>query len=231
MKIEIDLDLGQVVTQAVEKIESLEKALTLTTTSREFNRKRVIELEDELERYRRAHVCTSRCAENAHVAFEGNSLVKELEREKADETERADRAEKSLAESRELVAFKTRVADDMDKDKETLFRKLETERALVQDERTRANNLARRVAELERSLALSIDRENVQEGLAAESRRTAIQSIAARDRLLAAATTRVRAATEILSRPMVVGARNEIVTSKGAVLADAIGNALDALSA
>jgi hypothetical protein len=197
-----------VLIEVAAKVEGLEKALTLATTSREWNRKRVVELEDELERM---------TGDRPSVR---DSLAGQVVR-----------LEKSLAESRELVTFKERVADQADEDKDKLFRKLEDERDLVKQERTRANNLARRVAELERSLAHSIDRENVQEGLAAESRRTAIQTIAARDRLLAAATTRVRAAKEILGATAVGRARDEIVTSKGAVLADAIGNALDALSA
>jgi hypothetical protein len=217
MKIEIDLDLGQVVTQAVEKIESLEKALTLTTNSREFNRKRVVELEDELERYRRAHVCTSECKPNAHTAFQGRQRITELEAE--------------LAESRELVEFKTRVADEIDQDRIELRLRLKAERELVQEERTRANNLATRLAQVEKDRDTRLEELEAAERYQHERAQEARQSIAARDRLLAAATTRVKAAQEILSRPIVVGARNEIVTSKGAILADAIGNALDALSA
>ena len=231
MKIEIDVDLGQAVTQAVERIESLEKALTLTTTSREFNRKRVIELEDELERYRRAHVCTDRCRENAHVAFEGNGLVKELEDELATERERADRAEKSLAESRELVAFKERVADEIDQEADRLRDKVREERELVQEERTRANNLAQRLAQVEIQRDRLIGEANAQEGLRAEERRVAIQSIGARDQLLAAATTRNRVALEILGARRVAEAADDIVTTKGAILSDAIRNALAALSA
>lgn len=45
---------------------------------------RVAELEKELARYVRAHVCTERCTKDAHVAFEGRSLVAELETELAD---------------------------------------------------------------------------------------------------------------------------------------------------
>lgn len=45
---------------------------------------RVAELEQELEKYRKAHVCTDRCTANAHVAFEGNALVKLIEQELAD---------------------------------------------------------------------------------------------------------------------------------------------------
>lgn len=207
-------------------------------------RARITELEAELERYRRAHVCTSDCKPNAHVAFIGNALVKEWERAAAAESDRADKAEdalikvraeretleKTLAESRELVTFKTRVADDMDKDKETLFRKLQAERELVQEERTRANNLARRLAEAEQ------DRDNRLEELEAAERyqheraQEARQSVAARDRLLAAATTRVRAAAEILGQKRVAEAADEIVTTKGAILADAVHNALAALS-
>jgi len=50
---------------------------------------RVASLESDLARYRRAHVCTDRCTKDAHVAFEGNQLVKELEAELANEREQA----------------------------------------------------------------------------------------------------------------------------------------------
>lgn len=101
---------------------------------------------------------------------------------------------------------------------------------LVQAEKDR-DSARRRVAELEAQLARSVDRENKLEADAAEEKTLHSQSIAARDHLLEAATRRVSAAVEILNRPMVVGARNEIVTSKGAILADAIGNALRVLDA
>lgn len=100
--------------------------------------------------------------------------------------------------------------------------------ALVQAEKDR-DNARRRVAELERSLALSIGRENKLESDAAEEATLHRQSLAARDQLLRAATTRLGAAREILLATAVSRARDEIVTSKGAVLADAIGNALHAL--
>lgn len=237
----------------LDEILNLDKALTLTRTSREWNRKRVVELEDalergerkaaeeqrlytaaevgdaqaseaelvatplrrriaelertlarevnrntdleaELEKATRGHVCTDGCKPNAHVAFIGRQRLAELETEAADERERADKAE-----------------------------------GLVQEERTRANNLATRLAQVEKDRDLRLEELEAAERYQHERSQDARQSVAARDRLLAAATTRVRAATEILSRPIVVGARNEIVTSKGAILADAIGNALDAL--
>jgi chromosome segregation ATPase len=111
-------------------VDDLTTALTLTRTSRQFNRARVIELEAErdeacqrsarrerrikelvarneelvarneelsrdiagahqrgveleaeLDRYRKAHVCTSRCSENSHVVFEGVRLVKDVKDE------------------------------------------------------------------------------------------------------------------------------------------------------
>jgi chromosome segregation ATPase len=122
-----------------------------------------------------------------------------------------------------------------------------------------AGPLRRRIAELERTLAREVNRNTDLEAQAedADRRINALtgqvkgydhdrhteKERADRERQradkaeglvreeLEAATKRVRAATEILSRPMVVGARNDIVTTKGAILADAIGNALDALSA
>src|ERR1044072_7694617 len=48
------------------------------------NARRISELETSLARYVKAHVCTDRCQPNAHVAFEGNSLVAGLEAELAD---------------------------------------------------------------------------------------------------------------------------------------------------
>lgn len=236
----------------LERLEKIDGAMALVTNSREWNRKRVLELEDELERYQRAHVCTSSCKENAHVAFTGKALVQGLENQVAaqvaaknfaltqlekvrqrrdQERQRADRAEVLLAESRELVAFKTRVADEMDRDKDELWAKLKKERELVQEERTRANNLTRRLAEMEARNSSLIDGANLTERTVAASLAEKRQSIEARDRLLAAATTRVRTAAEILSQKRVAEAADEIVTTKGAILADAIRNALAALSA
>jgi hypothetical protein len=96
-------------------------------------------------------------------------------------------------------------------------------------ERDRADKAQARVAELEAALARSIGRENDLETRAAEKAAEHRTSLAARDSLLRAATTRVQAAREILSATAVGRARDEIVTSKGAILADAIGNALRAL--
>lgn len=207
----IDVDVDAVV---AAKVEGLEKALTLTANSREWNRKRVVELEDELERL---------TGDRPSVR---DSLAAQVVR-----------LEKSLAESRELVAFKERVADEIDKDKETLFKRLEAERELVQEERIRANNLARRLAEAEASIrnletrnSRLVESANLTEQTVAASLGESRQSIASRDRLLAAATTRVRAAAEILSQKRVAEAADDIVTTKGAILADAIRNALAALS-
>jgi DNA repair exonuclease SbcCD ATPase subunit len=60
-----------------------ERANRMTSTA-ETRRQRVIELEAELERYRKAHVCTVECTENAHTAFQGRTLVTELETALAD---------------------------------------------------------------------------------------------------------------------------------------------------
>jgi len=82
----------------------------------------VADLERDLERYRKAHVCTDRCTKDAHVAFEGNTLVKELEEGRA-------------ADHREIVALRA-ARDDalgqvMDREKETfkLREELTSERA------------------------------------------------------------------------------------------------------
>lgn len=158
--------------EAANKIEKLETALTLARTSREWNRKRVVELEDQLER---------------------------------------------------AGAVDTEPSTDRLFTSDEVGRYQATEAELV------ATPLRRRIGELETALARSIDRENRMESDQADRDAEHRRSIAARDSLLAAATTRVKAALEILTRPAVVGARNEIVTTKGAILADAIGNATDAL--
>lgn len=100
-----------------------------------------------------------------------------------------------------------------------------------------ATPLRARITELEKTLAeAEQDRDNRLEELEAAERyqheraQEARQSIAARDRLLATATTRVRAAAEILGQKRVAEAADEIVTTKGAILADAVRNALAALS-
>lgn len=61
------------------KIEELEEGRRADHKNIVAQRSRIAELEVELDRYRKAHVCTSRCSMNSHVAFEGNRIVKDLE--------------------------------------------------------------------------------------------------------------------------------------------------------
>jgi cell division protein FtsB len=150
-------------------------------------RRQVAELEAEVDRLKKGHVCTSSCKPNAHVAFTGRQRLEELERQVHDETERADNLE---------------------------------------DER---NRLARRVAELERSLSRSIDRENRMETERAELDETHRQSLAARDRLLGSATTRIRSARELLTTPEVAQARRMDCSRTGTTMGYAIGAALRVL--
>jgi hypothetical protein len=96
-------------------------------------------------------------------------------------------------------------------------------------ERDRADKAQARVAELERALALSIERENKLESDLAEEKTIHARSLAARDHLLAAATTQINLAREALTRTPVAEARENIVTTRGAVLAEAIRVALGAL--
>lgn len=96
-------------------------------------------------------------------------------------------------------------------------------------ERDRADKAQARVAELERQLARSIQRENNLEADVAEERETNRRSLAARDHLLSAATTQINLAREALTRTPVAEARENVVTTRGAVLAEAIGVALRAL--
>jgi hypothetical protein len=209
-------------------------------------RRRVADLETELERYRKAHVCTDSCKPNAHVAFTGSQIVKELETELANERQEIERLERENEEYHlnRIKKLETKVRE-YDKDRHTERDRADQNKAwaeraeangsrlsaaLVQAEKDR-DSARRRVAELEAQLSRSIDRENKLEADAAEEKTIHSQSIAARDHLLEAATRRISLAREALDRPMVVGARNEIVTSKGAILADAIAEALRVLDA
>lgn len=210
----------------------LEGALTLAQKSREHNRGRVVVLEDRLERIRKILAEDGGLSERLYTAAEVGDLqaseaelvaeplrtrinalenrVRNLDHDRHTERDRADQnkawAERAEANGARLSA------------------------ALVQAEKDR-DSARRRVAELEAQLSRSIDRENKLETDAAEEKTIHSQSIAARDHLLEAATRRISLAREALDRPMVVGARNEIVTSKGAILADAIAEALRVLDA
>ena len=82
------------------RIVELEADLAVAISERsEMNARRVAawtkveELEAELERYRTAHVCTTRCSINSHVAFEGNQIVKALEAELVRRTQERDERE------------------------------------------------------------------------------------------------------------------------------------------
>lgn len=79
-------------------------------------RERVVQLQAEVERLRKGHVCTASCKPNAHVAFTGRQRLEELEQEVSDEALRADqnkdwaeRAEARLARDAEVHV--RRVAD------------------------------------------------------------------------------------------------------------------------
>lgn len=69
---------------------------------------------EELARYRRAHVCTVECTENAHTAFQGRTLVTELEQELAAEREVISRLEADLRRVREEIGrrFTTAQVED-----------------------------------------------------------------------------------------------------------------------
>jgi chromosome segregation ATPase len=211
----------------------LEGALVLAQKSREFNRGRVVELEDKL------HRIGAILAEGKASGTDEFLSVPEIE-ERLVAGERLYTAAEVgdlQASEAELVAgpLRRQVAEleakvrAYDEDRHS-----ERDRA---DKATEAANQAlnernaarRRVAELERQLANSVGRENKLEADAAEEKTLHKRSLDARDSLLRAATTKVQAAKEILGATAVGRARDEIVTSKGAVLADAIGNALRVL--
>lgn len=169
----------------LERLEKVDGAMSLVANSREWNRKRVIELEDKLERYHRAHVCTSSCQDNAHVAFTGKGLVRDLEAQVAKLTEQVKgydhdrKTERDRADRNQARAIKAE--------------------ELVQEERIRGNNLAQRLAqseqrerELEAQNQRLTEYANAQEARHAEENEQYRQSIAARDSLLQGAAATVR---------------------------------------
>lgn len=70
--------------KAEGRVRELEQELATAQRAREIETKRANDAEEKVARYAKAHVCTDRCQPNAHVAFEGNSLVAGLETELAD---------------------------------------------------------------------------------------------------------------------------------------------------
>lgn len=251
----------------------LEGALTLAQRSREFNRRRVIELEDEVTRLRKILAGDGGLSDRLYTAAEvGDLQASEAElvaaplrranevlaEDYARSRKRVIELEKQLAESRELVDFKNKLLGGNTEDKARLRDKVrektnrvaELERTVtrrveeIEELETKINSLEKslaesqkatalfrdRVADLERQLARSIDRENKLEADAAEEREMNRRSIAVRDDLLAAATTRVEKARNVLANREVTEARDAIVTTKGGILADAIGRALGFLT-
>jgi hypothetical protein len=88
----------------LSQIADLEKLAWAVTQERdearetvEVQRQRVADLEADLERYQTAHVCTSRCSINSHVAFEGSRIVKDLERELAESRQSTQARDRLLA--------------------------------------------------------------------------------------------------------------------------------------
>jgi hypothetical protein len=101
----------------VAELETTENALRNRIINLETDRAK---LEAELERERKAHVCTERCTKNAHVAMEGRQRVTKLEEDLATQTKRADlnkewaeRAEARLAEVEKIVNS-SKVQDTME---------------------------------------------------------------------------------------------------------------------
>lgn len=181
----------------LERLEKLETALTLTANSREWNRKRVLELEDTLERAGRISDYPS--------ALDWAAVRAERDRLK------------------ERVAHLVAGGDEKERDKDKLFREVELlqkEKEFLEarvreydrdrhTERNRADVAQRRVAELEKTLAASIngstkveqeleaqvlrltDYADAQEARRAEVNEKHRQSIAARDSLLQEATAKL----------------------------------------
>lgn len=238
----------------------LEGALTLAQTSREFNRKRVVVLESKLERVA-AILAEGKedeflsvpeieerlvAGERLYTAAEvGDLQASEAELVAAPLRRRVGDLENELEKTQDALIAARRQREEFDRDRHTERDRADQNKAwaeraeengaklsaaLVQAEKER-DAARRRVADLERQLGRSIERENKLEADAAEEREIHRRSLAARDSLLEAATRRISAARDLLTGGNVPAIRDEIVTSKGAVLADAIGNALRVLDA
>lgn len=209
----IDFTQGAAAEEAPD-LDKLETALTLARNSREFNRKRVEVLDDRLHRIRA-------------ILDEEAALQQENEEYHLDRIKRLEEENQRLA--RQVCEFdrdRHTERDRADKAVDALI-KVRAERE-EQDAELRRRASAIKVLESRyETLLATLDKaEDDGAEAAAEHRR----SLAARDSLLAAATTRVRAAQDILGARRVQEAADQIVTSKGAILADAIRNAHDALT-
>lgn len=104
------------------------------------------------------------------------------------------------------------------------IRELETERNiainLAKDRETRINSLENRIINLgEYQASAEAERDRL------------LADRGSRQRLLTEAIDKIEAVRHILTAPLVTESRDGIVTSAGAVLSDAIGNALAALDA
>jgi hypothetical protein len=241
----------------------LEGALTMAQTSREFNRGRVVKLEDKLERiaailaegrgsdddtYVSVQEIEERDTENRMAP--AWAVTRFLNAEAELESVRRTASENHGIQRREIERLENQVRE-YDRDRHTerdraddlkarLARLDGANRKYTAEEvghlqATESELVARplrdRIADLERQLSRSIERENKLENDAAEEREIHRRSLAARDSLLETATRRLGAARDILSTGSVADIRDNIVTSKGAILADAIGNALRVLDA
>jgi hypothetical protein len=101
-------DLLAQIAELVQSVDARDRLLATATKERnearetvEVQRQRVADLEADLERYQTAHVCTSRCSINSHVAFEGSRIVKDLERELAESRQSTQARDRLLATATE----------------------------------------------------------------------------------------------------------------------------------
>jgi chromosome segregation ATPase len=153
------------------------------------------------------------------------------------------RLERQLATAQETCEIQTKHAQKLTRQIEEYDRDRHTERDRADRAQAREKGLSTLVADLEKGLSTLVAEKDTElrrrasaikvlesryETLLATLDET-VEGRDARDRLLAAATTRVQAACEILGATAVCRAREHTITRDGAALADAIGNALRAL--
>lgn len=152
----------------------------------------------------------------------GDAQASEAELVAAPLRQRIEELERTLAESRDLVAFKDKIRADVDRDNIKL--------------REKVRELAAQVREYDRDRTTERDRADRMTAQAnrLETERAELEthhrmSLATRDRLLEAATRKNKAAVEILTADSVAQARGMDCSRLGATMADAIGNALRVL--
>lgn len=103
--------------RASMRITELEAQVGAYDLDRRTERERADRLTAEVESYRKAHVCTAGCKEDAHVAFTGNRMITEMASERDTQRERAQEAEAQLVQARRARDEHAAEADRMNRER------------------------------------------------------------------------------------------------------------------